>query len=135
MSLAENPNSFKPKLSLGLFRSSANAQKAAAELQIDNGRLEGCGRGLPPGEPSWTDAKGRAAALNRWCAVIAKEVAKPYETKSGRDAAIEFARGQLSIGHAFHRKLVRKDAVVELTRLFEQSKDVQSINQTDNSDE
>jgi hypothetical protein len=55
--------------------------------------------------------------------VIAREVAKPYETKSGRDAAEAFARShRLSIAHAFYRKLCRKDVVSAITCLFEDQK-------------
>jgi hypothetical protein len=70
--------------------------------------------------PSWIDAKGRAAALNRWCAAIAREIGRAYQTKTQRDAAEAFARSRrLSIANAFERKFVRKDVVEELTRLFE----------------
>jgi hypothetical protein len=71
-------------------------------------------------QSSWTSPAERAAALKKWVARIAYEVAKPYETKSERDAAEAFARShRLSIANAFERKLVRKDVVEELTRLFE----------------
>jgi hypothetical protein len=53
-----------------------------------------------PGEPFWTDSKGRAAALNRWVAVIAKEVGKRFDTHSERSAAEDFARShRLSIAN------------------------------------
>ena len=45
---------------------------------------------------------------------------KQYQTKTERDEAEAFARShRLSIANAFERKLVRKDVVEELTRLFE----------------
>ena len=51
--------------------------------------------------------------------VIAHEVSNHYDGAE-RKAAKEFARShRLSIAHAFHRKLVRKDVVVELSRLYE----------------
>ena len=66
--------------------------------------------------------------MNRSCAVIAKEVAKSYQTKSERDAATEFVlQHRLSIANEFHRRLVRGDVVLELTRLFEQAKEDCSI--------
>ena|ERR1700730_3846448 len=75
---------------------------------------------VSPNPPTHTDANGRKAALNRWCAVIAREVGKRYQTKTERDEAEAFARShRLSIANAFERKLVRKDVVEELTRLFE----------------
>jgi hypothetical protein len=96
-----------------------------------------------PGEPSWTDPKGRNAAFNRWVWVISKEVAtlvapapvqpgqdglsgslpglpRPYQTKTKQDAAAEFVRRhRLSIANAFERRIVRADVVAELARLFE----------------
>jgi hypothetical protein len=101
--------------------------EAAPDVQISNGFVQGgiiaCRErkarvpdpptkpvrsALHPGAPSWTTPAERKAALNRWCAVIAKEVAKPYETKIERDAAEAFVRGhRFSIACAFERKLVR----------------------------
>jgi hypothetical protein len=73
-----------------------------------------------PGSLSWSTPAGRRAALNKWCAVIVREVGKRYQTKTERDEAEAFARShRLSIANAFERKLVRKDVVEELTRLFE----------------
>jgi hypothetical protein len=68
---------------------------------------------------SWSTPEGRRAGLNRWCAVIAREVGKAYQTKTERGLAEAFVRPhRLSIANAFERKLVRKDCG-ELTRLFE----------------
>jgi hypothetical protein len=59
-------------------------------------------------------------ALGRWRARIAREVAAPYQTYSEQEAAKAFVRAhRLTIAYAFHRKLCRKDVVVELTRLYQ----------------
>ncbi len=51
---------------------------------------------------------------------VARDVGKRYQTKTERNEAEAFARWhRLSIANAFERKLVRKDVVEELTRLFE----------------
>lgn len=75
---------------------------------------------------------GRKAALNGWIGRIAKEVATTYQTFDERTAATEFVRShRLSIAHAFERKLVRNDVVIELARLYEASKiDPPMSNQT-----
>jgi hypothetical protein len=73
------------------------------------------------GKPSWTSPDERRAALGRWISLIVREVGKPYQTKSERDAATLFVRShRLSIANAFHRKLCRKDVVEELGRLLAQ---------------
>jgi hypothetical protein len=67
---------------------------------------------VSPFPPSWDTPEGRWTVLNRWCAVIAREVDKRYQTKTERDEAEAFARShRVSIANAFERKLVRKDVV------------------------
>ena len=62
--------------------------------------------------------------MNRWCHVIAREVASQYQTKTERDAAVEFVRQhRLSIANAFERRIVRGDVVAALARMFEDQKD------------
>lgn len=51
---------------------------------------------------------------------MARDVGGRYQTKTERDEAEAFASShRLSIANAFECKLVRKDVVEELTRLFE----------------
>jgi hypothetical protein len=62
--------------------------------------------------------------LGWWIAKIVREVGRKYETNSERTAAEAFVRShRLSIANAFERKLVRKDVVAELTRLYRAQKD------------
>jgi hypothetical protein len=64
------------------------------------------------GARSFTDAKGRAKALNAWCWKIAREAAAPYGTKAEQDAVTGFVKShRLSIANAFERRIVRKDVV------------------------
>jgi hypothetical protein len=57
--------------------------------------------------------------LNRWVALIARDVGRAYETHTERTSAEDFVRShRLSIARAFERKLCRKDVVAELARLF-----------------
>ena len=58
--------------------------------------------------------------MSKWVSKVARDVGKRYQTKTERNEAEAFARWhRLSIANAFERKLVRKDVVEELTRLFE----------------
>ena len=51
------------------------------------------------------------------------------QTKSERDAATEFVlQHRLSIANEFHRRLVRGDVELELTRLLEQAKEDAQLN-------
>jgi hypothetical protein len=78
---------------------------------------------VSPFPVSWTTPEERKAALGRWVARIAREVASPYQTKSERDAAEQFARShRLSIANCFQRKLCRTDVVEALIELYELSK-------------
>lgn len=59
---------------------------------------------------------------NWWAKRIGKEVASQYQTHAEQEAATEFVRrSRLSIANAFERRLCRKDVVVALTTMFEQS--------------
>ena len=60
--------------------------------------------------------------------MIAKEAAAPFQTYSGQEAVKAFVQShRLTIANAFERKLVRKDVVAGLLRLFNQSNDDDSI--------
>jgi len=55
--------------------------------------------------------------------LIARDVGRGYQTDTERTAAEAFVREhRLSIANAFERKLVRKDVVAALTRLFEETR-------------
>jgi hypothetical protein len=70
------------------------------------------GGAIYPGDPTWTDPNGRAAALYHWREKIVFEVGRKFETKTERDAAEDFARThRLSIANAFERRVVRTDVV------------------------
>lgn len=71
------------------------------------------------GVDSWPDSKGRAGAIGRWFALVARDVGKSYTTTPERDAAIAFVQlHRLSIANAFSRRIIRADVVAELARLY-----------------
>ena len=93
------------------------------------GSLPGLRRPLPfvaiPGTVSdfpvsWTSTTDRAAALNRWCAIIATETMRSFPAgSSDRLGAKKFVWShRLSIANAFERKIIRVDVVAELARMF-----------------
>lgn len=83
-------------------------------------RIEGA---VFPGEDSWSDARGRAAALTSWVFLIAKEVSRQLDTAAEHDAVATFVQThRLSAASAFTRRIVRADVVATLVELYRASK-------------
>ena len=75
---------------------------------------------VSPHPVSWATSDERTAALGRWVSIIAREVARRFAPGPERLGVKTFVHShRLTIASAFERRLVRRDVVAELTRLYQ----------------